>query len=124
MYLLSRKIKALGFKVVMSGEGADEIFGGYLYFHKAPSPAEFHRYTPVTHLLHTCYTPVTHLLLSTDILVYQDHFLSAERLSTFPFLLLHPLLLFVSAHGKLSLWQRCQLILILGVRCFQEPPEL
>ena len=50
MYLLSRKIKALGFKVVMSGEGADEIFGGYLYFHKAPSPAEFHRYTPVTHM--------------------------------------------------------------------------
>ena len=45
MYLLSRKIKALGFKVVMSGEGADEIFGGYLYFHKAPSPAEFHRYS-------------------------------------------------------------------------------
>ena len=62
MYLLSRKIKALGFKVVMSGEGADEIFGGYLYFHKAPSPAEFHRYTPVTHLLHTCYTHVTHTL--------------------------------------------------------------
>ena len=62
MCLLSRKIKALGFKVVMSGEGADEIFGGYLYFHKAPSPAEFHRYTPVTHLLHTCYTPVTHQL--------------------------------------------------------------
>ena len=56
MCLLSRKIKALGFKVVMSGEGADEIFGGYLYFHKAPSPAEFHRYTPVTHLLHTCYS--------------------------------------------------------------------
>ena len=44
MYLLSRKIKALGFKVVMSGEGADEVFGGYLYFHKAPNPAEFHRY--------------------------------------------------------------------------------
>ena len=43
MYLLSRKIKALGFKVVMSGEGADEIFGGYLYFHKAPNAAEFHR---------------------------------------------------------------------------------
>lgn len=42
MYLLSRKIKALGFKVVLSGEGADEIFGGYLYFHKAPSAAEFH----------------------------------------------------------------------------------
>ena len=45
MYLLSRKIKALGFKVVMSGEGADEVFGGYLYFHKAPNAAEFHRYT-------------------------------------------------------------------------------
>ena len=47
MYLLSRKIKAMGFKVVMSGEGADEIFGGYLYFHKAPSPAEFHRLDPI-----------------------------------------------------------------------------
>lgn len=46
MYLLSRKIKALGFKVVMSGEGADEVFGGYLYFHKAPNAAEFHRYFP------------------------------------------------------------------------------
>lgn len=46
MYLLSRKIKAMGFKVVISGEGADEIFGGYLYFHKAPSPAEFHRSAP------------------------------------------------------------------------------
>lgn len=45
MYLLSRRIKALGFKVVLSGEGADEIFGGYLYFHKAPSPAEFHAET-------------------------------------------------------------------------------
>ena len=43
MYLLSRRIKAMGFKVVLSGEGADEIFGGYLYFHKAPSPAEFHK---------------------------------------------------------------------------------
>ena len=41
MYLLSRKIKAGGFKVVLSGEGADEIYGGYLFFHKAPSPAEF-----------------------------------------------------------------------------------
>ena len=37
MYLLSRRIKAMGIKVVLSGEGADEIFGGYLYFHKAPS---------------------------------------------------------------------------------------
>ena len=41
MYLLARRIKALGIKVVLSGEGADEVFGGYLYFHKAPSAAEF-----------------------------------------------------------------------------------
>lgn len=45
MYLLARRIKAQGIKVVLSGEGADEIFGGYLYFHKAPSPEEFHRET-------------------------------------------------------------------------------
>lgn len=43
MYLLARKIKAMGVKVVLSGEGADEIFGGYLYFHKAPNPVEFHK---------------------------------------------------------------------------------
>jgi len=42
MYLMSRKIRALGIKMVLSGEGADEIFGGYLYFHKAPDAAEFH----------------------------------------------------------------------------------
>ena len=42
MYLLSRKIKAMGIKMVLSGEGADEIFGGYLYFHKAPSEESFH----------------------------------------------------------------------------------
>ncbi|GMM29645.1 asparagine synthase (glutamine-hydrolyzing) 1 [Martiniozyma asiatica (nom. inval.)] len=42
MYLLSRKIKAQGVKMVLSGEGSDEIFGGYLYFAQAPSPAEFH----------------------------------------------------------------------------------
>eukprot|EP01083_Nonionella_stella_P053149 140714_1 len=41
MYLLSRRIKATGIKMVLSGEGADEIFGGYLYFHKAPNPKEF-----------------------------------------------------------------------------------
>ena len=42
MYLLARRIKAMGVKMVLSGEGADEIFGGYLYFHKAPSAREFH----------------------------------------------------------------------------------
>ncbi|WBW71915.1 asparagine synthetase [Schizosaccharomyces osmophilus] len=42
MYLLSRKIKAQGVKMVLSGEGSDEIFGGYLYFGNAPSPADFH----------------------------------------------------------------------------------
>jgi asparagine synthase (glutamine-hydrolysing) len=42
MYLLSRKIKAYGIKMVLSGEGADEILGGYLYFHNAPSNQQFH----------------------------------------------------------------------------------
>lgn len=42
MYLMARKIRAMGIKMVLSGEGADEIFGGYLYFHKAPSAADFH----------------------------------------------------------------------------------
>ena len=42
MYLLARRIKAMGIKMVLSGEGADEIFGGYLYFHKAPSAEAFH----------------------------------------------------------------------------------
>lgn len=37
MFLMSRKIKALGVKMVLSGEGSDEVFGGYLYFHKAPN---------------------------------------------------------------------------------------
>ncbi|MBO5537435.1 MAG: asparagine synthase B [Prevotella sp.] len=45
MYLLARVIKSMGIKMVLSGEGADEIFGGYLYFHKAPSAEEFHRET-------------------------------------------------------------------------------
>ena len=45
MYLMARKIKALGIKMVLSGEGADEIFGGYLYFHMAPSREEFHEET-------------------------------------------------------------------------------
>ena len=45
MYLMARKIRAMGIKMVLSGEGADEIFGGYLYFHKAPNPAAFHEET-------------------------------------------------------------------------------
>ena len=45
MYLLARVIKSMGIKMVLSGEGADEIFGGYLYFHKAPSPKAFHEET-------------------------------------------------------------------------------
>ena len=45
MYLLARVIKSMGIKMVLSGGGADEIFGGYLYFHKAPSAEEFHKET-------------------------------------------------------------------------------
>jgi asparagine synthase (glutamine-hydrolysing) len=45
MYLLMRKIRAMGIKMVLSGEGADEIFGGYLYFHKAPNGRELHEET-------------------------------------------------------------------------------
>ena len=45
MYLMARVIKSMGIKMVLSGEGADEIFGGYLYFHKAPSAIEFHNET-------------------------------------------------------------------------------
>ncbi|PCI00188.1 MAG: asparagine synthase B [Flavobacteriaceae bacterium] len=45
MYLLARVIKSMGVKMVLSGEGADELFGGYLYFHKAPNAEEFHEET-------------------------------------------------------------------------------
>lgn len=45
MYLMARVIKSMGVKMVLSGEGADEIFGGYLYFHKAPDAKEFHTET-------------------------------------------------------------------------------
>ena len=45
MYLLARVIKSMGIKMVLSGEGADEVFGGYLYFHKAPSAKDFHEET-------------------------------------------------------------------------------
>jgi asparagine synthase (glutamine-hydrolysing) len=43
MYMISRVIKSMGIKMVLTGEGADEIFGGYLYFHKAPNAEEFHK---------------------------------------------------------------------------------
>ncbi|WP_324756753.1 asparagine synthase B [Sphingobacterium thalpophilum] len=45
MYLLARVIKSMGIKMVLSGEGSDELFGGYLYFHKAPNAQEFHEET-------------------------------------------------------------------------------
>jgi asparagine synthase (glutamine-hydrolysing) len=45
MFLMARAIKAMGIKMVLSGEGSDEIFGGYLYFHKAPNAKEFHEET-------------------------------------------------------------------------------
>ncbi len=45
MYLMARVIKSMGVKMVLSGEGADEVFGGYLYFHKAPDPKAFHEET-------------------------------------------------------------------------------
>jgi asparagine synthase (glutamine-hydrolysing) len=45
MYLLMRKVRAMGIKMILSGEGADEIFGGYLYFHKAPNGRELHEET-------------------------------------------------------------------------------
>jgi asparagine synthase (glutamine-hydrolysing) len=45
MFLMARKIKAMGVKMVLSGEGADEALGGYLYFHKAPNKVEFHKET-------------------------------------------------------------------------------
>jgi asparagine synthase (glutamine-hydrolysing) len=45
MFLMARAIKSLGIKMVLSGEGADELFGGYLYFHKAPTAQDFHEET-------------------------------------------------------------------------------
>jgi len=45
MYLMARKIKSMGIKMVLSGEGADEVFGGYLYFHMAPDAEELHKET-------------------------------------------------------------------------------
>lgn len=45
MYLMARVIKSMGIKMVLSGEGSDELFGGYLYFHKAPNDKEFHEET-------------------------------------------------------------------------------
>ena len=45
MYLMARRIRAMGVKMVLSGEGSDEIFGGYLYFHRAPDARAFHAET-------------------------------------------------------------------------------
>jgi asparagine synthase (glutamine-hydrolysing) len=45
MYLMARRIRSTGVKMVLSGEGADEVFGGYLYFHRAPDPESFHKET-------------------------------------------------------------------------------
>lgn len=45
MYLMARRIRTMGIKMVLSGEGADELFGGYLYFHLAPNAKEFHEET-------------------------------------------------------------------------------
>ena len=45
MFLMARVIKSMGIKMVLSGEGSDEIFGGYLYFHKAPDAESFHEET-------------------------------------------------------------------------------
>jgi asparagine synthase (glutamine-hydrolysing) len=45
MYLMARRIRTMGVKMVLSGEGADEVFGGYLYFHRAPDPRAFHEET-------------------------------------------------------------------------------
>jgi len=45
MYLMARRVRSMGVKMVLSGEGADEVFGGYLYFHRAPDPAAFHEET-------------------------------------------------------------------------------
>lgn len=53
MFLMSRKIKSLGVKMVISGEGSDELFGGYLYFHKAPNKEEFHT--------ETCHKVIKHI---------------------------------------------------------------
>lgn len=58
MYLLSRKVKAMGVKMVLSGEGADEIFGGYLYFHAAPTAQALH---------HECITRIQNLHTSDNL---------------------------------------------------------
>lgn len=57
MFLMSRKIKSLGVKMVLSGEGSDEIFGGYLYFHKAPNKEELHEETCRKVIYHNHYVP-------------------------------------------------------------------
>jgi asparagine synthetase B (glutamine-hydrolysing) len=59
---MSRKIKALGVKMVLSGEGSDELFGGYLYFHKAPNKEEFHKET-CRKVIHTKTIRITFLIV-------------------------------------------------------------
>ena len=54
MYLMARVIKSMGIKMVLSGEGSDEIFGGYLYFHKAPNARAFHEETVRKLAAHAC----------------------------------------------------------------------
>lgn len=51
MFLMSRKIKAVGVKMVLSGEGADEVFGGYLYFHKAPNRVSREQCVQMSHYI-------------------------------------------------------------------------
>ncbi len=59
MYLMARVIKSMGIKMVLSGEGSDELFGGYLYFHKAPNAKEFHDETVSKTREITTYTTVS-----------------------------------------------------------------
>lgn len=71
MFLLARKIKSLGVKMVLSGEGADEIFGGYLYFHKSvPASPSFAkrlyihaRMAPMITMVTVCSVPVPRCIL-------------------------------------------------------------
>jgi len=71
MFLMSRKIKALGVKMVLSGEGSDEIFGGYLYFHKAPNKKEFHEETCRKVIYNNCYVILFDLIYFAKFCVFK-----------------------------------------------------